>query len=121
MNNNISETLALMCDRNNLQDKKILLLAELVENKCDALADNQRALQESLQTTNAKLDKLMQLLEGYEKNVKECPVHKNKDCYEKLDFYIRNPKATLLILLGLLALLGGFFGSAVTDLLQHIN
>lgn len=120
MNSKIAETLELMCDRNNPQDKKILLLAELVEHKCDALADNQKVLQKSLDDTNEKLDKLTQLLEKYENDTHGCPVYKNKDKYEKLSFYVRNPKTTLLILLGMLALLGGFFGSTVTDLIKHI-
>lgn len=120
MNSKIAETLELMCDRNNPQDKKILLLAELVEHKCDALADNQKGLQKSLDDTNEKLDKLTQLLEKYENDTHGCPVYKNKDKYEKLSFYVRNPKTTLLILLGMLALLGGFFGSTVTDLIRHI-
>lgn len=120
MNTKISEALELMCDRNNPQDKKILLLAELVEHKCDALADNQKNLQKSLDDTNEKLDRLTQLLEKYENDTHGCPVYKNKDNYEKLSFYVRNPKVTLLILLGISALLGGFFGSTVTDLVRHI-
>lgn len=120
MNTKISEALELMCDRNNPQDKKILLLAELVEHKCDALADNQKNLQKSLDATNEKLDRLTQLLEKYENDTHGCPVYKNKDNYEKLSFYVRNPKVTLLILLGIIALLGGFFGSTVTDLVRHI-
>ena len=120
MNTKISEALELMCDRNNPQDKKILLLAELVEHKCDALADNQKGLQKSLDNTNDKLDKLTQLLEKYETDTHGCPVYKNKDKYEKFSFYVRNPKLTILILIGILALLSGFFGSTITGLLKSI-
>lgn len=120
MNSNIAETLELMCDRDNPQDRKILLLAELVEHKCDALADNQQKLQKSLDDTNDKLDKLTGLLEKYENDTHGCPVYKNKDSYDRFSFYIRNPKLTILILLGLIALLGGFFGSTITDLVKHI-
>ena len=120
MNTKISEALELMCDRNNPQDKKILLLAELVEHKCDSLADNQKNLQKSLDDTNEKLDKLTSLLEKYENDTHGCPVYKNKDKYEKISFYVRNPKFTLLIILGIIALLGGFFGSTVTDLIKSI-
>ena len=55
MNEKIVETLKLMCDKTNSQDKKIILLAELVEDRCTALGDNQAALQKSLNNTNAKL------------------------------------------------------------------
>lgn len=120
MNTKISEALELMCDRGNPQDKKILLLAELVEHKCDALAETQKGLQKSLNDTNEKLDKLTVLLEKYEGDTHGCPVYKDKDKYEKLSFYIRNPKITLLVLLGMLALLSGFFGSTITNLFRHI-
>lgn len=120
MNSKISETLELMCDRSNPQDKKILLLAELVEHKCDALAENQINLQKSLDTTNDKLDKLTALLEKYEQDTLGCPVYKNKDNFEKISFYVKNPKLTILILLGIIALLGGLFGSTITGLIKKV-
>lgn len=120
MNSKISETLELMCNRSNPQDKKILLLAELVEHKCDSLANNQKGLQRSLDDTNEKLDRLTLLLEKYEGDTHGCPVYKNKDGYEKLSFYIRNPKLTLLMLLGVIALLGGFFGSTIDNIIKGI-
>ena len=120
MNSKIVETLEFMCDKNNPQDKKILLLAELVEHKCDTLAENQKGLQESLHNTIEKLDKLTDLLEKYENDAHGCPVYKNKGDYEKLSFYVRNPKLTLLMILGIVALLGGFFGSTITNLIKGI-
>ena len=42
MNSKIVEALELMCDRENPQDRKLLLLAELVETKCDALGEKIR-------------------------------------------------------------------------------
>lgn len=120
MNSKISETLELMCDRSNPQDKKILLLAELVEHKCDALAETQINLQKSLDTTNDKLDKLTVLLEKYEQDTHGCPVYKNKGNFEKIFFYVKNPKLTILILLGIIALLGGLFGSTITGLIKKV-
>ena len=120
MNEKIVETLKLMCDKTNPQDKKILLLAELVEDRCTALGDNQAALQKSLNNTNAKLDKLTELLEKYEGETHGCPVYKNKDGYEKLSFYIRNPKISMLIILGMIALVGGFFGSTLITLIKGV-
>lgn len=120
MNSKIVETLEFMCDRDNPQDKKMLLLAELVEHKCNVLGDNQKNLQQSLDSTNAKLDKLMELLKEYENDTHGCPVYKNKSDYEKLSFYITNPKFVLLMILGLVALLGGFFGSMLTDMIRKL-
>lgn len=120
MNEKIVETLKLMCDKTNPQDKKILLLAELVEDRCTALGDNQANLQKSLNNTNEKLDKLTELLEKYEGETHGCPVYKNKVGYEKLSFYIKNPKISILIIIGMIALVGGFFGSTFSDLIKGI-
>lgn len=120
MNEKIVETLKLMCDKTNPQDKKILLLAELVEDRCTALGDNQANLQKSLNNTNEKLDKLTELLEKYEGETHGCPVYKNKGGYEKLSFYIKNPKISILIIIGMIALVGGFFGSTFSDLIKGI-
>ena len=118
--NKIVETLELMCDRDNPQDKKILLLAELVEHKCDALAQNQKELHVSLTKTNEKLDKLTQLLESYEQDAHACPVFKNKGSYEKISFYIKNPKLTILLLVGVIALLSGVFNSAIVGTIKFL-
>lgn len=120
MSKKIVETLKLMCDNTNPQDKKILLLAELVEDKCSALGENQAELQKSLNNTNDKLDKLTELLEKYENDTHGCPVYKNRDGYEKLSFYIRNPRTFVFVVLGVIALVGGFFGSTLTALIKKI-
>lgn len=107
-----------MCDSDNSQDKKMLLLAELVEHKCNALAGNQKNLQNSLDNTNDKLDKLTELLEKYEADVHGCPVYHNRPHYEKISFYVKNPKTTLLMIIGFFALMGGFFGSTLTEVIR---
>ena len=120
MNSKIVDTLEFMCDKDNPQDKKILLLAELVEHKCDSLGENQKCLQKSIDHTIEKLDKLTELLEKYEGDTHGCPVYRNKEDYERISFYVRNPKLTLLMLLGVISLLGGFFGSTITKLLKTL-
>lgn len=120
MNSRIVETLEFMCDKGDPQDKKILLLAELVEHKCNALGENQKELQKSIDHTIEKLDRLTELLEKYESDTHGCPVYKNKEDYEKISFYVRNPKVTLFMVLGVIALLGGLFGSTITNLIKAI-
>lgn len=107
-----------MCDKNNPQDKKILLLAELVETKYDALGKAQEELRDNIAITNEKLDNLTQLLTKYESDTHDCPVYKNKDSYEKLSFMIKNPKLYLLILVGVLSLIGGFFGANFAEIFK---
>lgn len=109
-----------MCDKDNPQDKKLLLLAELVETKCEALAENQSDLKKSLTETNKKLDKLTTLLEKYENDKNTCPVYKNKAGFEQLSVFLRYPKISLLVILGIFALLIGIFSSSATDILKFL-
>lgn len=120
MNSKIVETLELMCNKENPQDRKILLLAELVETKCDALGKNQDDLKRSLDNTNNKLDRLTTLLEKYENDTHGCPVYKNRSDYENISFFVRYPKISILVLLGVLALLGGVFGANFTDIINKL-
>ena len=120
MDSKIVDTLELMCDKENPQDRKILLLAELVETKCDALGKSQDDLKESLRSTNQKLDKLTNLLEKYESDTHGCPVYKNRTDYEKISFFIKYPKISILVLLGAIALLGGFFGANIMEIIDKI-
>lgn len=120
MNNEIVKTLELMCDKHNPQDKKLLLLAELVETKCEALSENQKDLKQSLEKTNEKLDKLTDLLVKYENDKNDCPVYKNIDDYERLSVFLKYPKISVLVLLGVFALLVGLFTSNFTAILKFL-
>ena len=120
MNSKIVETLELMCDKENPQDRKILLLAELVETKCDALGKNQDDLKKSLDNTNQKLDRLTNLLEKYESDTHGCPVYKHRSEYEKISFFIKYPKISILVILGVIALLGGFFGANFMEIANKL-
>ena len=120
MDSKIVETLEVMCDKNNVQDKKILLLAELVESRFCESSKNQEGLKRRLDSVNEKIDKLTSLLRTYEQDTHGCPVYKNKDNYEKIAFFVENPKMSFFIVLGTLALIGGFFGANFVDLLKMI-
>lgn len=120
MTNEIVKALELMCDKDNQQDKKLLLLAKLVEAKYSELSETQDSLQRCLDETNKKLDKLTDLIEKYESDTHGCPVYRNREHYERLSFYVRNPKLSVLILIGILATLGGFFGTSIVQLTEKI-
>ena len=120
MTNEIVKALECMCDKGNQQDKKLLLLAKLVEAKHSELGQMQDSLQKCLASTNEKLDKLTVLIERYERDTHGCPVYKNRDHYEKISFYVKNPKISLLIFIGILALLGGFFGTSIVSLANKL-
>ena len=120
MTNEIVKALECMCNKGNQQDKKLLLLAKLVEARHSELGQIQDSLQKCLDTTNEKLDKLTDLIERYERDTHGCPVYKNRDHYEKLSFYVKNPKMSLLTFIGILAILGGFFGTSIVSLANKL-
>lgn len=118
--NDLVRTLERMCDQDDPQDRKLLLLAELVETKCEALGKNQEELKLSLDKTNDKLDRLTLILERYEQGKDDCPVYKNKSDFERLTVLLKYPRMSLLVLLGVLSLLVGMFSSSFNDLLKFI-
>lgn len=127
MNSRIVDTLEMMCDMDNPQDRKLLLLAELVETKCDALADNQKALIKNLEETKTtlsetgeKLEKLTRMLEDRSAETHSCPVHKNKEGFEKISTFLRYPKITMFTIIGVIAMLAGILGTRAFDLLKFI-
>ena len=118
--NDLVRTLERMCDQDDPQDRKLLLLAELVETKCEALGKNQEELKLSLDKTNDKLDRLTLILERYEQDKDDCPVYKNKSDFERLTVLLKYPRMSLLVLLGGFSLLVGMFSSSFNDLLKFI-
>lgn len=120
MNSKIVNTLEMMCDKENPQDRKLLLLAELVETKCEALAENQQELKESLKKTNEKLDKLTDILVKYEEIQDDCPVRKNTEHFKNLVFFVKHPKLSFLMIIGILALLIGVFSSTTTGVIKFL-
>ena len=118
--NDLVRTLERMCDQDDPQDRKLLLLAELVETKYEALGKNQEELKLSLDKTNDKLDRLTLILERYEQYKDDCPVYKNKSDFERLTVLLKYPRMSLLVLLGVFSLLVGMFSSSFNDLLKFI-
>lgn len=109
-----------MCDKGNPQDKKLLLLAELMESKCSGLSENQNELKQSLNKTNEKLDKLTDLLEKYEDYKNSCPVWRNRDEFERMSVFFKNPKIAFFVIVGIFALLVGTFSSGFMDTLKFL-
>lgn len=120
MNSEIVKTLKVMCNQEDPQDQKLLLLAELVETKCEALAQHQDALQKSLDKTNEKLDKVTDLLEKIESEERDCPVFSNRKDFEKISFVMRYPRLSFLMLLGIIVLIGGLFSSSILEALKFL-
>lgn len=118
--NKIIDSLEVMCEKDNPQDRKLLLLAHLVQDSVKGLAERQQELQGSLSETNRKLDSVLEAITKYKKDMGNCPVYGNKELFDRVKFLIKNPRLSLFLFLGIISLLSGLFGSSVISILKLV-
>lgn len=118
--NKIIDSLEVMCEKDNPQDRKLLLLAHLVQDSVKGLAEHQQELQGSLSETNRKLDSVLEAITKYKKDMDNCPVYDNRELFDRVKFLIKNPRLSLFIFLGTISLLSGLFGSSVISILKLV-
>lgn len=118
--NKIIDSLEVMCEKDNPQDRKLLLLAHLVQDSVKGLAERQQELQGSLSETNRKLDSVLEAITKYKKDMDNCPVYDNRELFDRVKFIIKNPRLSLFIFLGIISLLSGLFGSSVISILKLV-
>lgn len=118
--NKIIDSLEVMCEKDNPQDRKLLLLAHLVQDSVKGLAERQQELQGSLTETNKKLDSVLEAITKYKKDMDNCPVYGNNELFDKVKFLIKNPRLSLFLFLGIISLLSGLFGSSVISILKLV-
>lgn len=118
--NKIIDSLEVMCEKDNPQDRKLLLLAHLVQDSVKGLAERQQELQGSLSETNRKLDSVLEAITEYKKDMDNCPVYANRELFDRVKFLIKNPRLSLFLFLGIISLLSGLFGSSVISILKLV-
>lgn len=118
--NKIIDNLEVMCEKDNPQDRKLLLLAHLVQDSVKGLAERQQELQGSLSETNRKLDSVLEAITKYKKDMDNCPVYDNRELFDRVKFLIKNPRLSLFLFLGIISLLSGLFGSSVISILKLV-
>jgi hypothetical protein len=118
--NKIIDSLEVMCEKDNPQDRKLLLLAHLVQDSVKGLAERQQELQRSLSETNRKLDSVLEAITKYKKDMDNCPVYDNRELFDRVKFLIKNPRLSLFLFLGIISLLSGLFGSSVISILKLV-
>lgn len=118
--NKIIDSLEVMCEKDNPQDRKLLLLAHLVQDSVKGLAERQQELQGSLSETNRKLDSVLEAITKYKKYMDNCPVYGNRELFDRVKFLIKNPRLSLFLFLGIISLLSGLFGSSVISILKLV-
>ena len=118
--NKIIDSLEVMCEKDNPQDRKLLLLAHLVQDSVKGLAERQQELQGSLSETNRKLDSVLEAITTYKKDMDNCPVYDNREIFDRVKFLIKNPRLSLFLFLGIISLRSGLFGSSVISILKLV-
>lgn len=118
--NKIIDNLEVMCEKDNPQDRKLLLLAHLVQDSVKGLAERQQELQGSLSETNRKLDSVLEAITKYKEDMDNCPVYGNRELFDRVKFLIKNPRLSLFLFLGIISLLSGLFGSSVISILKLV-
>lgn len=118
--NKIIDSLEVMCEKDNPQDRKLLLLAHLVQDSVKGLAERQQELQGSLSETNRKLDSVLEAITKYKKGMDNCPVYGNRELFDRVKFLVKNPRLSLFLFLGIISLLSGLFGSSVISILKLV-
>lgn len=118
--NKIIDSLEVMCEKDNPQDRKLLLLAHLVQDSVKGLAERQQELQGSLSETNRKLDSVLEAITKYKKDMDNCPVYGNRELFDRVKFLTKNPRLSLFLFLGIISLLSGLFGSSVINILKLV-
>ena len=118
--NKIIDNLEVMCEKDNPQDRKLLLLAHLVQDSVKGLAERQQELQGSLSETNRKLDSVLEAITKYKKDMDNCPVYDTRELFDRVKFLIKNPRLSLFLFLGIISLLSGLLGSSVISILKLV-
>lgn len=118
--NKIIDSLEVMCEKDNPQDRKLLLLAHLVQDSVKGLAERQQELQRSLSETNRKLDSVLEAITKYKNDMDNCPVYGNRELFDRVKFLIKNPRLSLFLFLGIISLLSGLFSSSVISILKLV-
>lgn len=111
MSKDILDNLELLCDRSDEQDRKFLLLAALVTDRTEAMEKGQKELIDAVSETNKNLNILKDILVDEVAIRKNCPITKNIENYEKFSFFMRYPRITILLFLGIAAVISGVVGN----------
>lgn len=115
---NVVRSLKLLCDEKDPQDQKIMLLAQLMEERCNSLEVNQVALHECLINTDKKLDALSELLAKLKQTEDGCPILRNKNSSEALIFLFKHPRILFIFITGIVAIIAGMCGLGISDLIK---
>lgn len=119
MANSIIDKLKRVCDEDNSQDRKLLLLGEIIEDRFDimeekfdlkfeVISNNQTKLYDKLDETGDKLDAITILLSEHQDFIRRCPMEKEetKKTFKKFLAILSHPKMAILSTLAVCTIIG---------------
>lgn len=119
MSNELLSSLELICNKNDVQDQKLLLLAKLVDEKYTNLEEDYADIKEKLLDTNTKIETLMKKLDSSVFCAQECIVPKYPKEFKVILFMLKNPKLSLLIVIGAVAVYTGLYSFGAFDAIAN--
>lgn len=114
------DKLKLVCDKNDPADKKLLLLAELFDERCQLLEKHQTEMSSRLESTSRKLDNILKQLQMITDAEETCPVRRNTESFNLLIFLMEHPKLVIVVMLGLVFTISGFISHDLWSILRGI-
>lgn len=95
-----------VCDHQDPGDQKILLLADLVDDRLNKLSEEIGTINRTLDSIKDSIVSLTTKITGYMEEHSSCPVAKNRSEAETLMFMTKSPKILILVLVGIGTILG---------------
>ena len=114
------DKLKLVCDKNDPADGKLLLLAELFDERCQLLEEHQTEMSSRLESTDRKLDDILKQLQTITNAEEKCPVRRNTESFNLLIFFMEHPKLVIVLMLGLVFVISGFVSHDLWSILRGI-
>lgn len=114
------DKLKLVCDKNDPADRKLLLLAELFDERCQLLEEHQTEMSSRLESTSRKLDDILEQLQMITNAEETCPVRRNTESFNLLIFFMEHPKLVIVLMLGLVFTISGFVSHDLWSILRGI-
>ena len=108
------DKLKLVCDKNDPADRKLLLLVELFDERCQLLEEHQT------ESTDRKLDDILKQLQTITNAEETCPVRRNTESFNLLIFFMEHPKLVIVLMLGLVFIISGFVSHDLWSILRGI-
>ena len=102
----ITSSLKAILDPDNVEDKKILLLAELIEDMRDSLYKKDEALSQDISAIKEDISVLKNKVSAFDQLEDKCPILQSEDKFTLMKFIIEYPKVTMAIVLLVGLLLG---------------